>query len=100
MKRVLSVVAMAAFSAVASSGVVHSNRRRSALVFLPTCQRSAVFLADGGEPVPPWPPNGQVTSVNDRSVVTKTMLADGGEPVPPWPPNGEIVRVGGRPADL
>lgn len=70
MKRVLSVVAMAAFSAVASSGVVHSNRRRSALVFLPTCQRSAVFLADGGEPVPPWPPN------------------------------GEIVRVGGRPADL
>ena len=35
------------------------------------------LLADGGEPVPPWPKTGP-----------SFLLADGGEPVPPWPKTG------------
>ena len=43
----------------------------------------ARVLADGGEPVPPWP-SGSV------------LLADGGEPVPPWP-SGSVLLAGGNP---
>ena len=42
----------------------------------------AVMLADGGEPVPPWPGSGS------------TLLADGGEPVPPWPGSGSTFYSG------
>lgn len=37
--------------------------------------RLSRLLADGGEPVPPWPKG-------------PGLLADGGEPVPPWPKTG------------
>lgn len=44
----------------------------------------AVMLADGGEPVPPWPKSG-------------ALLADGGEPVPPWPSGSVLLTDGGEP---
>ena len=43
----------------------------------------ARLLADGGEPVPPWPS-------------ASVLLADGGEPVPPWP-SGSLLLADGNP---
>jgi hypothetical protein len=34
------------------------------------------WVADGGAPMPPWPPN---------QTSKTTLIADGGAPMPPWP---------------
>lgn len=70
-----SFVGMGLSVRMAAKGQIHS---RSSV--------RAMMLADGGEPVPPWPPSGL------------TLLADGGEPVPPWPPSGSVLLAdGGEP---
>jgi hypothetical protein len=40
------------------------------------------LTADGGAPMPPWPPKVQ-------------LMADGGAPMPPWPPNPSKAQTGG-----
>ena len=60
------------------------------------CEGSSTktWVADGGAPVPPYPPpppkrNGSANS-------QRTLVADGGAPVPPYPPkptNAQIVAV-------
>ncbi|HEV2223773.1 MAG TPA: hypothetical protein VGR84_12300 [Candidatus Acidoferrales bacterium] len=42
------------------------------------------LLADGGAPMPPWPPS-------------NSLLADGGAPMPPWPPSNPLLADGGAP---
>jgi hypothetical protein len=51
---------------------------------LNTAQVGSILRADGGRPVPPWPPSG--TRSLNTAQVGSILRADGGRPVPPWPP--------------
>ena len=50
-----------------------------------TVRTSGVLRADGGAPIPPFPPSGSL-------LATRPILsADGGAPIPPFPPSGSLL---------
>lgn len=95
MKRTHIMVVLAGV-AILAIAMLHFNSSLQHWANFPTksCQTSPL-VADGGEPVPPWP-GGQALNVSNKSLTTRIVLADGGEPVPPWP-SGGLTAIGPRP---
>lgn len=83
-KTAFLVVALAFLVAIVMSGFFHVNSAVTAV----KANHSSInsFLADGGGPIPPFPPSGglAITSVEN-------LLADGGGPIPPFPPSGQFI---------
>ncbi|HKF51371.1 MAG TPA: hypothetical protein VKB26_03590 [Candidatus Acidoferrales bacterium] len=80
-KAAFLVVAFALFVAIVMSGSFHVNSAVTAVRANLNSINS--FLADGGGPIPPFPPSGKQLITN-----TPAFLADGGGPIPPFPPSG------------
>lgn len=73
------VVAFALLAAIVMSGSFSVNSAVTAAKPNHTLINS--FLADGGGPIPPFPPPGGQGVTNSR-----ILSADGGGPIPPFPP--------------
>ena len=84
MKHTSRMIALAGLAILVIAMLHLRNPLQHSKSLLTECWTASQLLADGGAPMPPWPPN-------------NPLLADGGAPMPPWPPNNSLLADGGAP---